>query len=258
MIWSVVWWIHEVLIRSVFMWGQCFVAGSTGCAELGVVQGHVNELLLQEPRQVLCTTWRKAQNGPHVERLELEFQFLLPVSEKCVKYGEPKHSRSFLVQKPKPAWEKHSDVGWPLLIPSGFGQFENGDVFTSQTDPSEGSKHGLCCVRGGSITPCSTQLKTPGFFGRGTRWDPFSGKINHRSCRAGEFLCPHPPAEKTLPSVSMLPFLPLRQDFLLQPNSKCFINSSSVCKWTLKIDYFLFVSFSLQMFLPLWGRQLFC
>lgn len=150
MIWSMVWWIHEVLIRSIFTWGQCFVAGSTGCAELGVVQGHVNELLLQEPRQVLCTTWRKAQNGPHVERLKLEFQFLLPVSEKCVKYGEPKRSRRFLVQKPKPAWEKHSDVGWPLLIPSGFGQFENGDVFTSQTDPSEGSKHGLCCVRGGS------------------------------------------------------------------------------------------------------------
>lgn len=92
------------------MWGQCFVTGSTGCAELGGVQGHVNELLLQEPRQVLCKTWRKAENRPHAERLKLEFQFLLPVSEKSVKYGEPKHSRRFLVQKPKSAWEKHSDV----------------------------------------------------------------------------------------------------------------------------------------------------
>lgn len=43
----------------------------------------------------------KAENGPHVERLKLECQLLLPVSGKCVKYGEPKHSRRFLVQKPK-------------------------------------------------------------------------------------------------------------------------------------------------------------
>lgn len=63
-IWSMVrwfWWIHEVLIRSISTWGQCFVTGSTGCAGLGGVQGHVKELLLQEPRQVLCTTRRKAE-----------------------------------------------------------------------------------------------------------------------------------------------------------------------------------------------------
>lgn len=80
MIWSMVrgvWWIHEVLIRSISTWGQCFVTGSSGCAELGGVQSHVNELLLQERCQVLCKTRRKAENGPHVERLKLEFQFLL-------------------------------------------------------------------------------------------------------------------------------------------------------------------------------------
>lgn len=58
MVWGV-WWIHEVLIRSISTWGQCFVAGRTGCAGLGGVQGHVSELLLQEPRQVLCKNMEK-------------------------------------------------------------------------------------------------------------------------------------------------------------------------------------------------------
>lgn len=138
-----VWWIHEVLIRSVFTWGQCFVAGSTGCAELGVVQGHVNELLLQEPRQVLCTTWRKAQNGPHVERLELEFQFLLPVSEKCVKYGEPKHSRRFLVQKPKPG-KSTQMLGDPCSFHQGLANLKMGMFLQAKLTPLRAANMG--CV----------------------------------------------------------------------------------------------------------------
>lgn len=80
-------------------------------------------------------------------------------------------------------------------------------------------------------------------------WDLLAEKVSHLNGRAGEFLCPSP--RTTLTSISILPLWPLRQDFLLQLNSKCFLNSSSLCKETLKIDYFLFVSFSLQMFLPL-------
>lgn len=145
----------------------------------------------------------------------------------------------FLIQRPKPAWEKHlgsrvstarADRVWP--------------VFTSWTDPFEGIKQVLLCVRGCS-THSSLHRANSHFLGWGSaaRWDPLAGKVSHLNCRAAEFLCPHPPRQKSLSSISMLPLLPLRWDLFLQLNSKCFINSSSVCKWTLKIDYF-FVCFS--------------
>lgn len=163
-----VWWIHEVSVGSTSTWCQCFVTGRTGCAELGVAQGHVDELLLQEPRPALFKTWRKAENGPHGERLKLEFQILLLWQWEMCKIGWARTQQEIFGSETKTVlgrtlrcWvtSAHSIRIWTVW---------KWGCFYKLNDPSEGSKHGLSCVRGGSTQSLLHTTENPCFLGGGT------------------------------------------------------------------------------------------
>lgn len=144
-----VWWIHEVSVGSISTWCQCFVTGRTGCAELGVPQGHVDEPLLQEPRQALFKTWRKAENGPHGERLKLEFQFLLLWQWEMCKIGWARTQQEIFGSETKTVLGKNSD------------SLKMGMFLQVKLTPLRAANMVWVVWEVVAPSPCSTQLKTP-------------------------------------------------------------------------------------------------
>lgn len=247
------WWIHEVLIRSISMWGRCFVTGSAG---LGVVQGHVKRAPAARTTPRFVQNVEKSWGRASCWEIEIGKLVSSPCQwEMCKIWWAKTQQEIFWFRNQNRPGKSTQMLGDLCSFYQDLASLKMGMFSQAKLTPLRAAN--MVCVVWGVIAPTS-QLKTL------VSLDEAQGGIyilqksilwavGQESSSAHTH-----PLKKTLPSISMLPFWPLRQDFLLQLNSKCFINSSSVCKWTLKIDYFLFVSFGLQMFLPLWGRQLFC